>query len=235
MLGNARDIIGTLVLPFVRGSSSVVVRDGWITKFNHPTTFVRFLHLLAYGRFWHPYEDQDHIQLAKERRDIAALILEFEMGEAGLVAPIIKISRNGRGLGLTAPFIAGEVPKPSAETRAFFDRVVEIFLRTGLPTWQINPRFNPRALTNAICCGDHDYPVIIDLESQILNLFVSRTEWQTAWRNGHLVPFDEMDFEKLWAFVHKAEGKAWSKAPALRRCVGQAHATFLHLRRLGKW
>lgn len=235
MLGNARDVIGRLVLPFVRGSSSVEVRDGWITKFNHPTTFVRLLHLLAYNRFWHPYEDQDHIQLAKERREIASLILEFEMGEARLVAPIIKISRNGRGLGLTAPFIAGEVPKPSAETRAFFGRVVRIFLEAGLPTWQINPRFNPRALTNAICCAGHGLPVIIDLESQIINLFVPRQEWHTAWKNGHIVPFDEMDFDRLWAFVHKVEGQAWSKAPALHRCVAEAYTNFLYLRRIGRW
>lgn len=209
MLGKIRDLIGRAVFPLVRGSSSVVRRSDLIVRYNHPTLFVRVLHLLAFGRWRHPYEDNDYLELAQYRRRIASLILEFEMRQADLVAPILYIEKNrNRGFGIVCPFIEGETPEPGREARLFLDRVTGIFRQVGLPTWQVNARVNPRAWTNVIWSPDRTRLTIIDLESQIVSPFVPLPEWWAAWCNDHPVPFDEMDFTRLRTYG-RASGSAY--------------------------
>lgn len=234
MRGKIRDLIGRVLLPLIQGSSSVVIENEHITKYNHPTVFVRLLHLIFFRRWIHPYEIKDYLYMATYRRRIANLVLEFTLNKKDTVAIIDAVgSEDENNCGIRSRFIKGELATPSPEARKFFETVVEAFLKAGLPTWQVNPRFNPRAWTNAIC--QNGSLVIIDLESQVPNLFVPFAEWRTAWKNGHLFPFDEMDFDKLWAYVRVVEEKGWPKAPCLRNEARNAWFTFKHLKGTKQW
>lgn len=235
MLGTLRDLIGTATLPLVRGSSSVTVNGAWITKVHHPTPFVRLLHLLAYGRTWHPYERREFLELAQARRGIADLLLEHALGQRSLVAPIVRITSTSCGWGIVSPYISGEIPKTSPANRQFFETVCHILTTSGLGIWQISVHHNPRAWTNAIVSNRSGRLVIIDLESQLPNVIVPWTEWQTAQKYGRAVPFDEMDFARLDACVYQVEESSWRQAPRLRREFNSAWTSYLRIKQRNLW
>lgn len=235
MLGTLRDLIGAATLPLVRGSSSVTVCGGWITKVHHPTTFVRLLHCLAYGRTWHPYERREFLELAQARRGIACLLLEQALGQKGLVAPIVRVVSTNRGWGIVSPYVAGRIPLTSETNRRFFETICQTLAAAGLGIWQISVRHNPRAWTNAIVSNRSGRLVIIDLESQLPNVVVPWTEWQTARKYGRQVPFDEINFARLDACVQQVEENGWRQAPQLRREFDNAWASYLHIKQKNLW
>lgn len=202
----ATELIGFFVWPLVEGSNTVALdrERGCAGKVCRPRLFVRILHLLAFLMWRLPYEEAIGLRRAGYLREIASFVLLHFTGRRDAVASFVGIEwQNGKPVFVTE-FIEGRQPAPK-EVATYQDKVTDYFTRAGLPTWEICTS-NPRGYTNFILREGDGAPVIIDLESLILNVFVSLEEWSDAIRAGNVPPFDDICFPKLWVFFHEVKG-----------------------------
>ncbi len=187
-----RSIASTVVLDAERGAA---------IKTYTPPFAVRLLYWLAFqARF--PYESNERaLTAAVHRRGIAGFLTRCRFGK-DLVAAISAERIEGRWR-LVGEFVPGDKVDNDAETQAFLRDVTEMFAAAGLSVWQINPR-NPRAHTNLIRKGNGDL-VVIDLESAVVTPFPAPGQWRAALRSGSVPVFDDIDFERLRAWMGENE------------------------------
>ena len=192
---NIKRFLDFLLSPFVRGSS-VVMREGdFAVKISRPKTFVRFLYLIFYGRTWSPYEFEWGMKRALLLRVVANRITAFRLGWPVFVEPISVRTEWIGGVSypaLVMGWVEAEFVTPK-DAIDFSKQLAEILLNAGLPTWSVvKPRTweDMRKVGGRIRC--------LDYESVLPNLFVSIVELISAFRARVLVPFDRVDFKKLW-------------------------------------
>lgn len=193
-------IASTVVLDVERGAA---------IKTYKPPLAVRLLYRLAFQAPF-PYESNERaLTAAVHRRGIAGFLTRCRFGK-DLVAPISAERIDGRWR-LVGELVRGDKVESDAKTQAFLRDLTEMFAEAGLSVWQINPR-NPRARTNLIRNRDGDL-IIIDLESAVVTPFPAPGQWRAALRNGSFPVFDDIDFDRLRAWMGENEA-------AVRRTLG---------------
>ena len=208
--------------------ASTVVLDaerGAAIKTYAPPPPVRLLYWLAFqARF--PYESNERaLTAAVHRRGIAGFLTRCRFGK-DLVAPISAERIDGRWR-LVSELVPGDKVDNDAETQTFLRDLADMFAAAGLSVWQINPR-NPRAHTNLIRNHDGEM-VIIDLESAVVTPFPAPGQWRAAIRNGSIPVFDDIDFERLRAWMSENEAEVKRAlgddgSAAFRRVVDEGEA-----------
>ncbi|MCI0768666.1 MAG: phosphatase PAP2 family protein [Chloroflexi bacterium] len=181
--------------------ASVVVLDpvqGTATKVYRPPAAVRILYWLAFQAPF-PYDSNRHaLAAAAHRRRIAGLLTRHRFGK-DLVAGVSRVSPVPNSYEFVTDLVAGAKVENDEDVRSFLGEVAELFAEAGLGTWQVNPR-NPHAHTNLIRTADGDLK-IIDLESSLVTPFPAPGQWGSALKRGAVPIFDDIDFERLNAYV----------------------------------
>jgi hypothetical protein len=181
--------------------ASAVVLDanaGTATKHFRPPAIIQALYWTAFqSRF--PYDhNRDALEATTYRRQIAGLLTRFRFGK-DLVAPVLEIDWSGGKRSMITELIPGHEAENDEPAKKFLGEVSKLFANAGLPVWQLNPR-NPHAHTNLILNPDGDYK-IVDLESAIVTPFPAAGQFRSALRRGAYPIFDDIDFDRLRAFV----------------------------------
>ena len=203
-------ILGCESCRIERSIASIVVLDpdaGTATKTYNPPGIVRLLYWLGFqARF--PYETKEvSLRAAEHRRKIASLLTKHRFGK-DLVAPVRTAHCLHGDCTFVTEFVPGEKARNDDEAKAFLQAVADTFAEAGLGVWQINPR-NPHAHTNLIKNAEGDF-VIIDLESAVVTPFPAPGQWRSSLKRGSIPVFDDIDFDRLRAYVagHEAELRA---------------------------
>ena len=111
----------------------------------------------------------------------------------------------GEPIGFVTKLVRGEAPKDRRHARAFLREVTAKFLDAGLPTWQVTP-YNPRAVGN-LMEKDRGMYRIIDLESNLVAPLMPVSGVIGAIRQGTFPTFDDIDVNKLDAYIaHNSMG-----------------------------
>ena len=191
----------------VNGIASRVVLDrkqGTATKVYRKHFLVRLLYWLAFQAPFPYRSNRAALKAAQYRRRIAGLITKFSLGR-DIVAPVLEVRPEGDGYAFVTEYVNGTKPRDKKRARQFLGRVTEVFIQTGLPTWQVTPH-NPRAVGNLIETEDGDYR-IIDLESNVVTPMLPLSGLWGAAREAHLPAFDDVDVPRLRSFVcnHRTE------------------------------
>ena len=181
--------------------ASAVVLDsnaGTATKHFRPPAIIQAMYWTAFqARF--PYDhNRDALEATTYRRRIAGLLTRYRFGK-DLVAPVLEIDWSGGKPSMVTELIPGHEADNDAPAKHFLGEVSELFASAGLPVWQLNPR-NPHAHTNLILTPEGDYK-IVDLESAIVTPFPAAGQFRSALRRGAFPIFDDIDFDRLRAFV----------------------------------
>ncbi|MCH8235134.1 MAG: hypothetical protein IIC29_03305 [Chloroflexi bacterium] len=181
--------------------ASAVVLDsnaGTATKHFRPPAIIQAMYWTAFqARF--PYDhNRDALEATTYRRRIAGLLTRYRFGK-DLVAPVLEIDWSGGKPSMVTELIPGHEADNDAPAKHFLGEVSELFASAGLPVWQLNPR-NPHAHTNLILTPEGDYK-IVDLESAIVTPFPAAGQFRSALRRGAYPIFDDIDFDRLRAFV----------------------------------
>ncbi len=181
--------------------ASVVVLDPTrrtATKVYRPPVLVRVLYWLAFQAPF-PYDrNRFALEAAAHRRRIAGLLTRHRFGR-DLVAGVDGVVAQQGRYAFVTELIPGEKVDNSQEIQDFLRDVTELFSQAGLGTWQVNPR-NPHAHTNLIRTPAGDLK-IIDLESALVTPFAPHGQWGSTLRRGAFPIFDDIDFERLKAYV----------------------------------
>lgn len=212
-------VIGRMLWLLVKGSSTVTLdwEKGEAVKVYHPRLFVRLLHFLAFQKWTFLYETEIGLQLAGCRRKIAAYVLQCGGMEGRCqIAEFLCIERQGDKLAFVTRLIEGREPCRT-EVLALLGELETLFLEAGVPTWSVSPH-NPRAQTNFIVDGDR-IPVIVDLESIMLNVCVPLEEIRANILARNFPPFDEIHFFKLWRFFWQNRNKLPDKGEEFQQCI----------------
>ncbi|MDA1258669.1 MAG: phosphatase PAP2 family protein [Chloroflexi bacterium] len=184
---------------------SVVMLDreaGTATKIFNPPFIIRLIYWMAFQAKF-PYDaNPSALRAAKHRRDVAGYLTEFRFGK-NLVAPIIDIGCIGGRPTIVSTLIVGEEAPNDEAAREFLTEATMLLASAGLPIWQLNPS-NPHAHTNLIRTPDGDQ-FIVDFESAVATPFPARNQILSAARRGNLPVFDDVDFDRLRAFVQVNE------------------------------
>ena len=188
-----------------RSIASRVVLDpekGTATKVYRPPGVVRLVYWLAFQAKF-PYENnRAALDTATYRRKIASALTVHRFGK-DLVAGVTAVECEFHRCSFVTEFIAGEKVENDEQTQQFLAEVVETFAAAGLSVWQINPR-NPHAHTNLIRTPDGDR-IIIDLESAVVTPIPAPGQWRSSLRRGAIPIFDDIDFERLRAYISSNE------------------------------
>ncbi|MCH8919559.1 MAG: phosphatase PAP2 family protein [Chloroflexi bacterium] len=188
-----------------RSIASRVVLDpekGTATKVYRPPGVVRLFYWLAFQAKF-PYENnRAALDTATYRRKIASALTVHRFGK-DLVAGVTAVDCDLQRCSFVTKYIAGEKVENDEATKQFLAEVVETFAAAGLSVWQINPR-NPHAHTNLIRTPDGD-KVIIDLESAVVTPIPAPGQWRSSLRRGAIPIFDDIDFERLRAYISSNE------------------------------
>ena len=203
--GQDLDIIGCEHCRTERSIASEVVLDperGTATKVYRPPGVIRLLYWVAFqARF--PYEsNQAALDAADYRRRIASFLTRHRFGKDLVAAATSANCMHGKCAFVTE-FVAGDKVPNDEPTKEFLGQVMETFAEAGLTVWQINPR-NPHAHTNLIRRPNGDL-VIIDLESAVVTPIPAPGQWRSAIRRGSVPVFDDIDFERLRAYIVRHE------------------------------
>ncbi|MCH8102249.1 MAG: phosphatase PAP2 family protein [Chloroflexi bacterium] len=181
--------------------ASAVVLDanaGTATKHFRPPAIIQAMYWTAFqSRF--PYDhNRDALEATTYRRRIAGLLTRYRFGK-DLVAPVLEIDWSSGKPSMITELIPGHEAENDEPAKEFLGDVSELFANAGLPVWQLNPR-NPHAHTNLILTPEGDYK-IVDLESAIVTPFPAAGQFRSALRRGAYPIFDDIDFDRLRAFV----------------------------------
>ena len=181
--------------------ASAVVLDanaGTATKHFRPPAIIQAMYWTAFqSRF--PYDhNRDALEATTYRRRIAGLLTRYRFGK-DLVAPVLEIDWSSGKPSMITELIPGQEAENDEPAKEFLGDVSELFANAGLPVWQLNPR-NPHAHTNLILTPEGDYK-IVDLESAIVTPFPASGQFRSALRRGAFPIFDDIDFDRLRAFV----------------------------------
>ncbi len=187
--------------------ASVVMLDkeaGTATKIFNPPFVIRLIYWLAFQAKF-PYDaNPAALEAARYRREIAGYLTQFRFGK-NLVAPIIDLDCIGGRPAIVSRLIEGEEAPDDDDAREFLTEVSILFASAGLPIWQLNPR-NPHAHTNIIRTPNGDQ-YVVDFESAVATPIPLRGQIRAAARSGHLPVFDDVDFDRLRAFVQVNEAE----------------------------
>ena len=182
-------------------SSRVELDYGYGTahKTYSPPAWVRVLYAAAFQSPF-PYEANGHaLEAASHRRRIAGLLTEFWYGE-NLVSPALDVHpERDLSIGFVTELVQGTAPTDNKSARRFLRGLTRHFLDAGLPTWQVTPH-NPRSVGNLIERSDGSYR-IIDLESNLVAPLMPVSGIVGAIRQGNFPAFDDIDSEKLNAYL----------------------------------
>ncbi len=172
---------------------------GTATKVFDPPLIVRWLYWFCYqSRF--PYDRRiSSLEAALHRRTITGLLTQFRFGR-NLVAPAISIQESDGKYGLVTEYIQGETLKHRSEGIDFLRTVSKYFAEIGFSVWQVSP-VNPHATTNLIRTLSGDM-TIIDLESAFVTPLPGKGQFRSAWKQGAIPVFDDIDFAKLELYVN---------------------------------
>lgn len=165
-------LIGWLIFPLIRGSSTVECRGGQAAwKRYHPRPLVRLLNFIAFGTFTHLYETKAGLILALERRRLLGLVLKaYDLPVE--VSPALRVESLADGsYALVTRWVEGDLARPQ-EIEAVQRQLEEWLGRLGLPLWSISHR-NPRAHTNFIRRKRDGVLVIIDFEALLLGPLIN--------------------------------------------------------------
>ena len=172
---------------------------GTATKVFDPPLIVRWLYWLSYqSRF--PYDRRiSSLKAAVHRRTIAGLLTQFRFGR-NLVAPAISIQESDGKYGLVTEFVQGDTVNNRSQGLDFLRSVSKFFTEIGLSVWQVSP-INFHATTNMIRTPSGEL-TIIDLESAFVTPFPGIGQFRSAWKQGAIPVFDDIDFAKLKLYVN---------------------------------
>ena len=180
---------------------SVVMLDkeaGTATKIFNPPAVIRLIYWLAFQAKF-PYDaNPAALEAAKYRRQIAGYLTQFRFGK-NLVAPIVNLDTIGGRPAIVSRLIEGEEAPNDEAAQEFLTEVSLLFASAGLPIWQLNPR-NPHAHTNIIRKPNGDQ-FVVDFESAVATPIPARGQMRSAVKRGSLPIFDDVDFDRLRAFV----------------------------------
>ena len=176
---------------------------GTAHKTYSPPGWVRALYAAAFQSPF-PYEANGHaLEAAASRRQIAGLLTAYWYGE-NLVSPAIDVhAEDDLSIGFVTELVRGTAPTDKRDARRFLKDLTRNFLEAGLPTWQVTP-YNPRSLGNLIERPDGLY-TIIDLESNLVAPLMPVSGIVGAIRQGNFPAFDDIDVEKLEAYLQRHE------------------------------
>jgi hypothetical protein len=191
----SRSLAGRVMLDRAAGTAS---------KIYTPPLVVRVLYRLAFQAPFPYVRNSAALHAAEARRQIAGLLTRFWYGR-DLVAPVLSIEPDGRGLVFVTKLVEGGRPSDKRRARAFLTGLRGRFVAAGLPTWQVDP-LNPRAVDNLVETPDGSYR-IIDLESGLVSPIMPLGQWLAGLRSGQLPVFDDVFVEKAKRYVlqHGAE------------------------------
>lgn len=206
--------MGTLTAPSNRSIvlahsiSSRVELDydrGTASKTYTPPTWVKVLYASAFQAPFPYSSNLDAIEAARHRRRIAGHLTRFWFGW-DVVSPVLEVRNTpGEPIGFVTKLVRGEAPKDRRHARAFLREVTAKFLDAGLPTWQVTP-YNPRAIGNLMEKSEGMYR-IIDLESNLVAPLMPVSGVIGAIRQGTFPTFDDIDVNKLDAYIaHNSPG-----------------------------
>ncbi|MCH8103858.1 MAG: phosphatase PAP2 family protein, partial [Chloroflexi bacterium] len=185
--------------------ASVVMLDseaGTATKIFNPPFIIRVIYWMAFQAKF-PYDaNPAALEAARYRREIAGYLTQFRFGK-NLVAPIVGLDCIGGRPAIVSRLIEGEEAPNDDAAQEFLTEVSLLFASAGLPIWQLNPR-NPHAHTNIIRTPNGDQ-YVVDFESAVATPIPLRGQMRAAAKLGNLPVFDDVDFDRLRAFVQVNE------------------------------
>ncbi len=185
--------------------ASVVMLDkkaGTATKIFNPPLVIRLIYWMAFQAKF-PYDaNPAALEAARYRREIAGYLTQFRFGK-NLVAPIVGLDCIGGRPAIVSRLIEGEEAPNDDAAQEFLTEVSLLFASAGLPIWQLNPR-NPHAHTNIIRTPNGDQ-YVVDFESAVATPIPLRGQMRAAAKLGNLPVFDDVDFDRLRAFVQVNE------------------------------
>lgn len=212
-------LIGRILWPLIKGSSKITFdrENGRVSKVYQPGILVRVLHFLAIQKWTFLYEREIGLRIAGYRREVVKYVLQCGLGEKCRVASFLSVEPQGGKLALVTELIEGRQPRNQSEVSGLLEELTALFVRAGLPTWSICPH-NPRAYTNIII-GTDQIPVIVDLESLLLGIFVPLEELRDNVKAGNFPPHDDTCFPKLWRFYREVKDSLTDGGRRFRFCI----------------
>lgn len=205
-------------------TSTILFRGDEVTKVYNPGFVPRLVYWISFQARFAYAHNPVALEAAVLRRNLAGRLTEYWFG-TNAVAEALRVDVVDGRWAITGRFTDGVEPRDHQEARRFLFELADRFDRSGLPTWQIDPR-QPRSLGNLLELPDGSYR-IIDLESGLVSPLASPRAWWRAFRRG-LVPFyDDVYFDLTRAYVEqeaasmaRQRGEAWVND--LRDLVGRA-------------
>lgn len=183
--------LALILTPLVK-DSSVVTREGkFAKKYSKPKTFVRLIYLIFYHTTKSPYESGIGMSRAFNLNLVANHVTTFRMKRPAFAQVFSVKFNSGEKPILVKEWVDGKIPS-KLPAKIFLDRVTNVLLHAGLPTWQVrqpDARLDLRHTQTGI--------VALDYESVLPPVFVSLREIWTFTKAMKFFPLDFVNFELL--------------------------------------